>query len=174
MPSLACLWIRPRLERHVDGALRAGAARAVADHLDRCAGCRAESERLGRLHAMVQEAVPAPAAPDWSSFWPALRSRLLQERPSPLTESWWLPFWKPFWGHPRLALGGVMAAVFAVTLSVWPGGEVATPPVAWAAPVVVQDVGTSDPGRGVMVYSNPDQDVTVIWVFNPELSADET
>jgi len=33
--------------------------------------------------------------------------------------------------------------------------------------VQVQDVSTSDPNRSVMVYSNPDDDVTVIWVFNP-------
>ena len=31
-------------------------------------------------------------------------------------------------------------------------------------PVTVQDVGTGDPNRSVMVYSNKD-DVTVIWVF---------
>jgi hypothetical protein len=36
-----------------------------------------------------------------------------------------------------------------------------------AAPVQVQDVSTTDPSRSVMVYSNPDDDVTVIWVFNP-------
>jgi anti-sigma factor RsiW len=174
MPSLACLWNRPRLERHVDGALRAGAAQRLAAHLGRCADCRVESERLGRLHTLVQEALPAPPVPDWSGFWPALRARLHQERPRPLSEAWWLPFWKPVWGHPRLALGGVMAAAFAATLSFWPGGEVAAPPAAWAAPVVVQDVGTSDPNRGVMVFSNPDQDVTVIWVFNPDESVDES
>ena len=28
-------------------------------------------------------------------------------------------------------------------------------------------VSTADPDRSVMVYSNPDDDVTVIWVFNP-------
>jgi hypothetical protein len=36
-----------------------------------------------------------------------------------------------------------------------------------AAPVVVQDVSSADPDRSVMVYSSPDDDVTVIWVFNP-------
>ncbi len=71
-------------------------------------------------------------------------------------------------GHPRLALGGVMAVVFAFTLSFWPGSEVGVPGAAWASPVVVQDVSSSDPHRGVMVYSNPDHDVTVIWVFNPD------
>jgi hypothetical protein len=68
-----------------------------------------------------------------------------------------------------------MAAVFALTLSFWPGGgEVVVPGAAWAGPVVVQDVSSSDPHRGVMVYSNPDHDVTVIWVFNPEDSTNES
>ncbi len=67
-----------------------------------------------------------------------------------------------------------MAAVFALTLSFWPGGEVVVPGAAWAGPVVVQDVSSSDPHRGVMVYSNPDHDVTVIWVFNPDDSTNES
>jgi hypothetical protein len=33
--------------------------------------------------------------------------------------------------------------------------------------VVVQDVSSADPNRSVMVYSSPDDDVTVIWIFNP-------
>jgi hypothetical protein len=39
--------------------------------------------------------------------------------------------------------------------------------MAVASPVQVQDVSTTDPDRSVMVFSNPDDDVTVIWVFNP-------
>lgn len=171
MLSLRCFYNRRRLERHLDGA---PAARSVEAHLGRCESCRAERDRLYRLHTLLQGSLTAPADPDWARFWPGVRTRILGERPEPLREAWWLPFWKPFWGHPRLAVGGVMAAVFALTLSFWPGGEVAAPPAAWAAPVVVQDVATSDPHRGVMVYSNPDHDVTVIWVFDPEESADES
>ena len=32
-------------------------------------------------------------------------------RPRPVRESWWFPFWKPVWGHPRLAFGAVLLAV---------------------------------------------------------------
>jgi len=53
----------------------------------------------------------------------------------------------------------------AVALVLWPSAETTT--AAIAAPVQVQDVSTTDPSRSVMVYSNPDDDVTVIWVFNP-------
>ncbi len=57
-----------------------------------------------------------------------------------------------------------MVAVLAVALSLWPfpgrDGQ-----IAYAGSVVVQDVGTSDPGRTVMVYSTPDDALTVIWLF---------
>ena len=53
----------------------------------------------------------------------------------------------------------------AAALVLWPSPE--TTKAAMAAPVQVQDVSTADPDRSVMVYSNPDDDVTVIWVFNP-------
>ena len=33
--------------------------------------------------------------------------------------------------------------------------------------MTVQEVSSADPDRSVMVYSSPDDDVTVIWVFNP-------
>lgn len=168
MLSPGCFWNRRRLERHVDGALSARQARSVEGHLAGCEGCRGERDRLARLHALLQNSLPAPADPEWSRFWSGVRTRIVREHPEPFREPWWLPIWKPFWGHPRLALGGVMAGVFALTLSFWPGGEVAVPGAAWASPVVVQDVSSSDPHRGVMVYSNPDHDVTVIWVFNPD------
>jgi hypothetical protein len=44
-------------------------------------------------------------------------------------------------------------------------------PLAFAGPVVVQDVGTSDPERTVMVYSTPDQALTVIWLFPSEAAS---
>jgi len=65
-----------------------------------------------------------------------------------------------------------MAAVLAVTLSLWPGQQVQVP--AWAGPVVVQDVGTPDPERTVMVYSTPDQALTVIWLFPLEAGTEES
>jgi len=33
---------------------------------------------------------------------------------------------------------------------------------------VVQSVETADPQSSVMVYTNPDSDVTVVWVFGLE------
>jgi hypothetical protein len=34
--------------------------------------------------------------------------------------------------------------------------------------VVVQSVETADPQSSVMIFTNPDSDVTVVWVFGLE------
>jgi hypothetical protein len=104
------------------------------------------------------------ADPGWSGFWPSIRARIARETPQPVLESWWLPFWKPVWGHPRVALGSVVVSTLAAVLVLWPSPQ-ATKAV--AASVQVQDVSTADPDRSMMVYSSPDDDVTVIWVFTP-------
>ena len=66
-----------------------------------------------------------------------------------------------------------MAAALVLAFSLWPGGE-GHMPVAWAEPVVVQDVGTTDPDRSVMVYSTPDHALTVIWLFNHQDTSEES
>lgn len=164
MLALGCLWNRSRLEAYADGALEGPAARAVSGHVERCAACQATVEHLTRLRHLVSAETVGGDEPDWSGFWPAVRGRIASERPRPVTEAWWLPFWKPIWGHPRLATVTAALAASLVAFSFWPGeeGEV---PVAWAGPVVVQDVSTADPDGSVMVYHTPERDVTVIWVF---------
>ncbi len=164
MSTLGCFWYRSRLERFVDGALGARAGRMAAEHVSGCAGCRSEAERLRRLRLLVRGAQAEPADPDWSGFWPAVRTRIARDAPQPVREPWWLPFWKPVWGHPRVAVGSVAVSTLAAALVLWPSPQA---PRAVAAPVQVQDVSTADPNGSVMVYSSPDDDVTVIWVFNP-------
>lgn len=164
MPSLGCLWNRSRLERLVDGALGPRAGRAATSHAARCARCGGEVEQLTRLRQLVRSATPDLADPDWAGFWPSVRQRIAVEAPRPIRESWWLPFWKPVWGHPRVALGSLMVSGLAAALVLWPSPRVTGP--TFAAPVTVQEVSSADPDRSVMVYSSPDDDVTVIWVFN--------
>jgi len=165
MPSLGCLWNRPRLERLVDGTLDPRGSRAASAHVARCRQCDGEVDRLHRLRRLVRSAQVQVADPDWSGFWPAVRMRIASEAPRPVREAWWLPFWKPVWGHPRVALGSLAVSSLAAAMVLWPSPQVTVPRV--VAPVVVQDVSTADPDRSVMVYSSPDDDVTVIWVFNP-------
>lgn len=165
MPSLGCLWNRPRLERLVDGALGPRAGRAATSHAARCPRCGGEVEQLTRLRLLIRSSAADVADPDWAGFWPVVRVRIAREAPRPVRESWWLPVWKPVWGHPRVALGSLMVSGLAAALVLWPSPQVTVP--TFAAPVVVQDVSSADPDRSVMVYSSPDDDVTVIWVFNP-------
>ena len=160
MLSMSCAWVRPRLERHLDGAQGVRAGRFVAGHLERCAGCRAASEDLARLKVFVRQASPQAVEPDWSGFWVTVRARIMSEEPRPVRESWWFPFWKPVWGHPRLAFGAVLLAVLVTAFTFWPADD-----TAYASPVHVQDVSADDPERSVMVYSSRAHGVTVIWVF---------
>jgi anti-sigma factor RsiW len=163
----ACLWIRSRLEPYADGALGPRLTRAIGAHLGHCPGCLARVEGHLQLRTFVKSAALDPQEPDWTGFWPGIQAGLRRGEPRPLRDPWWVPLWRPFWGHPRLALGGVMAAALAGVLSLWPGGD-SQIPAAWAGPVVVQDVGTPDPDRTVMVYSTPDHALTVIWLFPPD------
>ena len=173
MLSLGCLWNRSRLERYVDGALGSRSARWVEAHLGHCPACLARTESFRRLRALVRAATPDPGEPDWTGFWPVVHARILRERRKPVRDPWWMPVWRPFWGHPRLALGSVLTAGLILAVSLWPAGDEQNS-VAWADPVIVQDVSTPDPDRSVMVYSSPDQALTVIWLLGPDVSTDES
>jgi anti-sigma factor RsiW len=170
---VSCLWMRPRLERYADGALGARLAGTVQAHVARCGDCLTRLESHDRLRSLVKLTLAAPAEPDWTGFWPGIQVRIAREAPTRSRERWWVPLWKPVWGHPRLALGGALAAVLALFLSLWPGseGQVST---AWAGPVVVQDVAAPDPDRSVMVYSTSDHSLTVIWLFNSSEATEES
>jgi hypothetical protein len=167
MPTLTCLWARPRVERHVDGALGPRATRAIESHLASCGACLAVAEGARRTRALVREAALRAEEPDWSGFWPGVQAKIRREQPQqPVKDSWWLPIWRPFWGHPRLSLGGALAAGLLVALSLWPSPAPEHAPL-WSGSVIVQDASTPDPNKGVMVYSIPDPSVTVIWLFDP-------
>ncbi len=84
-----------------------------------------------------------------------------------MRESWWVPFWKPIWGHPRLAFGGMLMMVLVTAFTFWPVDD-----AAFASPVSVQDVSADDPQRSVMVYSSRTHGVTVIWVFGSSENVD--
>jgi len=159
------------MERHVDGMLGPWAARRVREHLETCAACRSRAEGVSRLRALVRASIAEVEEPDWTGLWNGVHARILREKPrSVIRDAWWMPLWRPVWGHPRLAVGSALAAGLAASLMFWSGTE-NNASVAWADPVIVQDVSTSDPDRSVMLYATPDQTLTVIWLFN---AADES
>ncbi len=160
--------MRSSLEPYADGALAGGPMRRVDGHLGRCPDCRGRVSQARRLRTLLKAAVPEPAPPDFSSFWVGVKDRIGREATKPVRDPWWFPLWRPVWGHPRLAFSGALAAVLALTLSLWPVDDDGGLSSAWASPVVVQDVSTPDPEHTVLVYSSPDRSLTVIWVFTPD------
>lgn len=125
---------------------------------------------LTRGRRLLRSGVAAPPEPDWSGLWPAIQRRIATEAPRPIQEPWWLPWWTPVWGHPRLATSGALAGALLLTFSFWPVNSEVT---ASGSPVVVQDVAAADPRGTVMVYSNKDSDVTVIWVFAADTGSND-
>lgn len=138
--------------------------RFVESHLGACGECMARAEGARRMRSLVIASSISVGEPDWSGFWPGVQARILRgaSPPAPLRDAWWLPFWRPFWGHPRLSFGGALAAGLLVALSL--GGSVPEPDEPGA--VIVQDVSTPDPGKSVMVYSIAGQPGTVIWLLD--------
>lgn len=156
---LTCLFVRRRIGGYLDGALDEKAARSTARHLGGCASCQREAEELRRLRALLQRSL-APSArvaePDWSGFWPAIVRGVEDARlraPAPAVRTWWRPRW---------ALGGAVAAVVIVSLTLW---QTVFAPFVPDGPVVVSSAHTEDPRGTVMVYSTHEKDVTVVWVL---------
>jgi anti-sigma factor RsiW len=177
-----CWPIRPRLGAYHDGELSPPIRTRIEAHLARCRTCAAESRALASLHAALRAETPEPPEAVWDAFWPQVRMRL-QAAPEP-EPAWWRA-WRPVLARPRLALGSALAAAALAVLAVvapWQRLEhhgpltASAPTVAGGVPAagpaptyaVVQSVETADPQSSVMVYTNPESDVTVVWVFGLE------
>jgi anti-sigma factor RsiW len=181
MRNPLCWLIRRRLDAYQDGELSAAARARTAGHLARCAGCAGEVRALEKLAAALAVEAPEPADAVWDAFWPQVRARMATAGSAEDTAALRRPAWS--WGAAlgdrRLALGSALAAaaLALVVLAPWRQpvpvvSERANPPVVALQPqeatVVVQSVETADPQSSVMVFSNDDADVTVVWVFGLE------
>jgi hypothetical protein len=96
-----------------------------------------------------------PAEPDWTGFWQGIVRGIgdrREPRPVRAERRWWRPRW---------ALGGALAAALLTSIGVWQW----TPGPRLDAGVLVTSASTEDPRGTVMVYSTPEQDVAVVWVF---------
>ena len=165
MASLSCFWMKRRLAAYLDGALSGERAEALAGHLRACAECRGEVSRLERLRGLLRSTFTVGPDPDWTRFWDGIRGRIQSERPRSWGEAWgW---------YPHLALGGALAALLLMAALLWPIG----PPEGPVRPagVVVNAVETAHPDDNLLVFSSPEDDMTVIWVLAPDRSpGDET
>jgi hypothetical protein len=100
-----------------------------------------------------------PGEPDWTGFWQGVVRGIEDRRdarPVRVERSWWQRAWRPRW-----ALGGALAAALLMSIGVWQW----TPGPQLDAGVLVTSATTDDPRGTVMVYSTPEQDVAVVWVF---------
>lgn len=170
MTSFRCFRTRRRLGAFLDQALPEGQSRAIDAHFSACSGCRGEAMRLRRLSVLLSGALQSEPEPDWSSFWPSIRRRLLVESDPPLGFDAW---WRPAWSRGRLAFGGALVGLLLLTAALWQSGP-------WrngteAAPrVVVSSVETVQPNSSVMVFSSADSEMTMIWVFGLEHEDDHS
>jgi len=156
---LTCYRTRKRIGAYLDRALDAETASATAAHITSCERCGREAETLRRLHRLLQQSL-APAQPDWTGFWQGV-VRGIEDgrtaRPTAPPRRWWQQAWRPRW-----AVGSALAAALLVTVGFW---QWAPPPAPAQAGVMVTSARTEDPRGTVMVYSTPEQDVAVVWVF---------
>jgi len=76
---MGCRRINEQIHAYLDDCLPPREAQAVVAHLDACARCRAELERMQRSLSALRAAAPAEPAPD---LWPALRARIEASLPA--------------------------------------------------------------------------------------------
>lgn len=152
---LTCYRTRRRLDAYLDGVLDERDARSTARHISACPACRRQIDSLRRVQALLR-AVPAVPGPDWTGFWPGIVRGIEAGRRVAVAPAW------PRWVRPTWAFGGAVAAALVLFVAVWQFGQ---PPTPAAASVIVSSAHTEDPHGAIMVYSAPENDVTVVWVF---------
>ncbi len=153
-----CYRTRRRIGAYLDQALDERESSRASVHIASCSRCHAEVEGLRRLSAMLRQGVPAPALPDWTGFWEGIRRGVEDrrvERPA------------RFGRRPRLVAAAAGAAALVVAAVMWQSQQ--PPLTARAAGVIsVSSADTDHPGGTVMVYTAPERDLAVVWVFAPE------
>lgn len=171
MGLFACLWMRRRLGAYLGGALSERRAAAVAAHLQDCRDCGQEAARLDRLSELVRATLAAPPDPDWSGFWDGVRRRILADSPKRWREAWGVELWREISGYRRLALGGALAGLLLLA-ALWPREPRETPILPSA--VEVNALETARPEGNLVVFTNPEDEMTVIWVFGLEQPPDQS
>jgi anti-sigma factor RsiW len=152
---LTCYRTRRRIGAYLDEALDEGQSARATAHIAVCARCHAELDSLRRLSVMLRQSVPPPALPDWTGFWEGIRRGI----EAPALETRTRPRWRP-----RLVAATAGALAVAVAVVLW---QVPRPTLTLRADaaISVSSADTDHPGGTVMVYSPPEKDLAVVWVF---------
>jgi anti-sigma factor RsiW len=159
---LRCYRTRRRIGAYLDGALDDRQAARAGAHIAACARCQAEVDGFRRLSAMLRRGLRAPVPAEWTGFWEGVRRGIEAPRVEPAVRA--RPAWR--W-HPRLAVGAAAVLVLAVSVALWqiprgPGSPGAD------AMISVTSADTDDPRSTVMVYSPPERDLAVVWLFTSD------
>jgi hypothetical protein len=133
----------------------------TAAHLTGCSRCQQEAERLQRLHGLIQRALAAPPAPDWTGLWPGVVRGIEQAR-RPAASAPPAVSQTRFGWRPRLAVAGTLVVLVGSVL-VWQTLDTRPDP---EGPVVVKSANTEIPDGSLMVYASPDHDLAVVWLFS--------
>jgi predicted anti-sigma-YlaC factor YlaD len=157
---LSCYRARRRLGAYLDGALGEADVRWTERHLAGCATCQGEVGQLRRVKALVAEAAAIPE-PDWTGFFPGIVRGIQDKRTGAVPPR--AARARRLW--PQWAMGGAALATVALTFVLWQGGRV---PVSAEAGVLVNAADTEHPGATVMVYTAPEKDLAVVWVFDSD------
>ena len=104
---------------------------------------------------MLRQSVPSPVLPDWTGFWEGIRRGI--ERPRLAVRS------RPRW-RPRLVAAATAAVALGVSVVLWQAPRSLFTPQA-AAAISVSSADTDHPGGTVMIYSPPEKDLAVVWLF---------
>ena len=161
-----------------DGELPPERRTRVEHHLEGCLTCRTELAQIERVSALLRVPLAEPPEAVWAAFWPQVRARLSEaERrkptpwPVPWADAWRVRWWAPLLAHPRLALGSAAVGLALLAVGTWQGVQWMGSPVPLVPRgVVVQSVESADPNSTLMVFSHPEAELTVVWVFGLDQS----
>jgi hypothetical protein len=155
---LTCYRTRRRIGAYLDEALDDRQSASASAHLAVCARCRAEMDGLRQLSSLLRRSLPEPPLPDWTGFWEGVRRGIDPPRVAVRAQRRW---------RPRLVAATALAAVVGVAVFVWQAPKNPFTPQA-AAAISVSSADTAHPGGTVMVYSPPEKDLAVVWLFPSE------
>ena len=104
---------------------------------------------------MLRASALSLAPPDWTGFWEGVRRGIDAPRTSPRIRVRW---------RPRLIAGTAAACVVGLSVILWqfPRAPFSSPA---AAAITDNSADTSHPRGTVMIYSPPEKDLAVVWVF---------
>ena len=104
---------------------------------------------------MLRETSPSPALPEWTGFWEGVRRGI----EGPGVELRTRPRWRP-----RLVIGTAAALAIGTSAILWQLPR--SPFISQAAAEIsVSSADTHHPRGTVMIYSPPEKDLAVVWVF---------